>query len=193
MIIRIIPEDDKEKQMLINKFGSPTLEHENVKEYFIFGNKKDADGDVVDFHEWSGSYRYLLSSLSYFHDIINDDRRNASEEKKQKLQLVPKANRIPTIPMEEEAEEIIEDVNTFKMKGKKADRMIKRGEIIGNAEVTPIDIDNFVNEMELKKNDLKAFKDNKNIGPDDFEDDIPTPASPLAQDKSEPKGLHIVP
>jgi len=46
--------------------GVQSIEHEDVGEFFIFGNKKDADGSVVDFHDWKGSFRYLIGSLYHF-------------------------------------------------------------------------------------------------------------------------------
>ena len=65
MIIKIIPEEGD---------TISEVEHKNVNEFFIFGNKKDDDGDLVDFHDWKGAYRYLLGSLAYFEDVIKDER-----------------------------------------------------------------------------------------------------------------------
>lgn len=60
MIIKVIPETDAEKARL------KEVTHEHVNEFFMFGNRQDGDGDLVDFHDWTGSYRYLIGSLYYF-------------------------------------------------------------------------------------------------------------------------------
>ena len=73
MIIRIIPETELEKQNM------KTLEHTGVREFMVFGNKKDPDGLLIDFHEWSGQYRYLIGGVHYFGEILNDERKNRLE------------------------------------------------------------------------------------------------------------------
>lgn len=73
MIIIIKPENEFEKQ----KFKR--TEHKGVKEFHIFGNKKEDGRDLQDFHEWTGSYRYLEGSLHYFLNTIADDRRAKAE------------------------------------------------------------------------------------------------------------------
>lgn len=70
MLLKLIPENDMEKQKI------KKIEHYGVKEFFIFGNKRDEDGSLLDFQEWNGSFRYLIGSLDYFRDVINDERRN---------------------------------------------------------------------------------------------------------------------
>ena len=75
MIIKMIPETDEERQRYAQK-GIPEVEHRGVREFMIFGNKVDAEGDLADFHEWHGSYRYLLGSLNFFYETVNDNRRN---------------------------------------------------------------------------------------------------------------------
>lgn len=85
MIIKLIPETDAEKQRFQQQFGSDKIVHKNVKEYFFFGNKKGNDG-LVDMHEWSGSYRYLMSSLKYFEEVINDERRDRGSDPQPKIQ-----------------------------------------------------------------------------------------------------------
>lgn len=68
------------------------IEHTGVKSFFIFGNKKDKDNDVVDFHEWTGPYRYLEGSLYYFLTTIAEERRNKiSASKGPELSLQPQA------------------------------------------------------------------------------------------------------
>lgn len=81
MIIKIMPENDDEKRKI------RAVEHKGIKEFFIFGNKKDEDGTLIDFHDWSGGYRYLIGSLSYFKDVVveqmntkkMEEERNKSE------------------------------------------------------------------------------------------------------------------
>lgn len=68
MIIKLIPETDVERQNMQEE------ELTGVKEFFIFGNKQEEDG-MADFHNWRGNHRYLLSGLTYFYEIINDERR----------------------------------------------------------------------------------------------------------------------
>ena len=84
MLIRIIPETDSEKLRFQEE------EHSGVIEFFIMGNKKDEDKDVVDFHRWTGAYRYLIGSLYFFlQSLIEeqrlkqaDDRQEAGKPKK---------------------------------------------------------------------------------------------------------------
>jgi hypothetical protein len=77
MIIKMIPETDEERQRYKNK-GVSEIEHKGIREFIIFGNKIDGEGDLADFHEWHGSYRYLMGSLNYFYEVINDNRRAQS-------------------------------------------------------------------------------------------------------------------
>ena len=75
MIIKITPENDIEKTKI------KEVEHTGVKEFFIFGNKLDADGHLIDFHDYSGSYRYLEGSCYYFLGRIRNeqDSKNVQE------------------------------------------------------------------------------------------------------------------
>lgn len=66
MIIKIIPEK--------GETHIKAVEHHNVKEFLIFGNKKDGDGELIDFHDWSGQYRYLIGSLHYFKGLLNNEQ-----------------------------------------------------------------------------------------------------------------------
>ena len=69
MIIKFIPENDAERATLKEE------EHYGVTEFFVFGQKKEGDGQVVDFHSWRGNHRYLLGSMNYFYEVVNDERR----------------------------------------------------------------------------------------------------------------------
>lgn len=83
MIIKITPENDEERGRI------QEVEHVGVKEFFIFGNKKDTDSDLIDFHDWNGSYRYLVGSLYYFTNMLSDEMggRNATKAPELKLQV----------------------------------------------------------------------------------------------------------
>ena len=87
MLIKLIPETEVEKKRFK---GLEEVEHLNVKEYFFVGNKIDGDGAVVEFHEWTGPYRFLLGTLSYFYEIINDERRRSA--KQDAVELPPPPN-----------------------------------------------------------------------------------------------------
>jgi hypothetical protein len=71
MIIKIIPETEDEKKSLVEK------EYRGVKDYFIFGKNINKEYKMDDFHDWRTlSYRYLFSSLKYFTEIVNDERKS---------------------------------------------------------------------------------------------------------------------
>ena len=72
MIIKIIPETEFEKQKW------QEVEHTGVKDFHVFGNKRETDGDLVDFHAWNGKYRYLESNLYYFLQTISEERKSQS-------------------------------------------------------------------------------------------------------------------
>ena len=86
MIIKIIPETDAEKRKI------KSVEHKGVREFFIFGNKKDDEGDLVDFHDWSGGYRYLVGSVSYFRDVIIEEmnaKKREEDKNKNEISITP--------------------------------------------------------------------------------------------------------
>ena len=72
MIIKIMPENDIERAKM------KEVEHTGVKEFFIFGNKRDSESDLIDFHDWTGSYRYLVGSLYYFTGLLSDEHSGKS-------------------------------------------------------------------------------------------------------------------
>jgi hypothetical protein len=65
MIVKIIPEGTEQIQ---------EVTHHNVKQFFICGAKKDEHGTPIDFHDWAGGYKFLISQLSYFLDTIKTER-----------------------------------------------------------------------------------------------------------------------
>jgi len=75
MKITITPETAEEKKKFLDK-GLDEIIYTNVLEYFFFGNRVDSDDSVMDIHEWHGGYRYLLGSLQYFYEIVNDMRKD---------------------------------------------------------------------------------------------------------------------
>lgn len=134
MIIKFLPETDAEKARMKEQFGTDRIIHKNVKEYFVFGNKKISEGQNTDFHEWVGSHRYLMSNLNYFYELVNDERRNnessgsQSHNKPMKFVDISKG-------LEEDRE--VMDI--------KADierpRLIKHG-TVNEQNVSPIDVSN---------------------------------------------------
>jgi hypothetical protein len=69
MIIKVIPETDAEKQRM------QEVEHKGVRDFLMFGNKRDENYNLIDFHDWSGSYRYLEGSLYYFLTNITEEKQ----------------------------------------------------------------------------------------------------------------------
>jgi len=122
MIVKMIPETEEEKQRYASK-GLGSIEHTGVREFLIFGNKIDNEGDLADFHEWHGSFRYLMGGCNFFYEIINDKRKSQG------------TSEIPEIQMP------LKVMNQSKP-------MIKKGETEG--PLTPIDISQFQKEAERK-------------------------------------------
>lgn len=81
MIIKIMAENDIERQKITE------VEHTGVKEFFMFGNKKDKDGDLVDFNDWSGSYKFLEGNLYFFLTTITEEKRAASKSIKNEISI----------------------------------------------------------------------------------------------------------
>ena len=86
MKIVVIPETDEEKSRFV------IAEHENVTEFLLFGNKVVPDRGDVDFHDWRGSYRYLLGSISWFEEELKEERRK-------ELQRVDDFKKSPPTPV----------------------------------------------------------------------------------------------
>ena len=93
MIIKIMPENDIERQRI------QAVEHTGVKEFFIFGNKKDKDGDLIDFHDWTGSYRYLEGSLYHFLTTITEEKKVRSKKRNEnEIDIIPPKQSQTKIP-----------------------------------------------------------------------------------------------
>ena len=83
MIIKLIPETEAEKQR------TSEVEITNVREFFIMGNNVTEDGNYNEFHEWTGSYRYLYGTLQYYTEVINDERRDAHSQRRNNTVMGP--------------------------------------------------------------------------------------------------------
>jgi len=81
MIIKVIPENDKDREI------TGEAEFHNVNSFFIIGVHRDSDGDLKDFHSWHGNHRYLCSNLGYFLEILHDERR-LNDEKERTADLI---------------------------------------------------------------------------------------------------------
>jgi len=84
MIIKLIAETEVERKRF---GGNESVEHFGVKEYFLAGNKIDPEGSIVDFHEWNGGFRFLIGTLGYFYEVVNDDRRKSSIRSESELPI----------------------------------------------------------------------------------------------------------
>ena len=107
MKVQLIPENEAETNLLKD------FEHEGVQDVFVFGNKVDENGEIKDFHFWKGNYRYLIGSLNFFYNEINDERRVKNEKKMEGTQRLEMR---------------------WKSKGMK-----KRGTTIGKPEIIEVD------------------------------------------------------
>ena len=120
MIIKISPENDIEKAKI------KEVEHTGVREFLIFGNKTDNDNELIDFHDWSGSYRYLEGSCYYFLGRIrNEQDSQTTKETKINLKAAP-----PPIPIRTEVAQEQPQQTPFIKKSGSAD-----GEIEGVVEI----------------------------------------------------------
>lgn len=83
MIIKLIPETEAEKAR------SSEVKIENVREFFIMGNNVNEEGNYNEFHEWTGSYRYLYGTLLYYSEVINDERKESYTRRKMNSNITP--------------------------------------------------------------------------------------------------------
>lgn len=105
MKIIVIPETDVEKA----KFTMS--EHEGVENFFVFGNKTDPENEnrLKDFHDWSGSYRYLQGSLIWYTDLVKDAKRSETRRAEEMRQFGPSpANPMVQPPMEPMAQPMVQ-------------------------------------------------------------------------------------
>ena len=97
MIIKIIPETPEEAKSF------KSTQHAGVQEFFMCGIDQDDDGNIGEFHDWKGGYRFLIGSLAYYSEIISDERRN-----KMSANLGQSLQNIRILPPDEEDEEMPE-------------------------------------------------------------------------------------
>jgi len=151
MIIKIMPENDIERAKM------KEVEHTGVKEFFIFGNKKDSESDLIDFHDWSGSYRYLVGSLYYFTGLLADEQAGKSANS-------PTEIRVNAVPSQLPAQ------------AQKETPFIKRsgaqdGQIDGVVEVQDVVVDADKPEFKLVTNDdMEAEDEDRNDNSASVED-----------------------
>ena len=169
MIIRMSPENEEEKKKFVAKFKTDEVVHTGVMDYFIFGNKIDADNEVVDFHEWKGGYRYLLGSLDYYYNIVNDERRAPTvNPATSRIEVVPKLSFAEPVEAEAEVAEAAEITEA-----QPEHRMVKSGEV-QRPDIKILDIE------ALRKNAAPSLEDNA------FEDEeIPKPPKIVKFDQAE--------
>jgi len=99
MIIKLIPETEEEKAR------SSEIEIPNVREFFVMGNNVTEDGRYNEFHEWTGSYRYLMGTLQYYFEVINDERRSAQSREQMNSRVAPQLRIVPAETDDPDAEE----------------------------------------------------------------------------------------
>lgn len=85
MIIKIIPENEEEKKRIRES------EHVGVTDFFICGERKDSDGDAIDFHEWSGKYPKLIGPLFYYAYLLINEQNIKNMSAKATESFVPHA------------------------------------------------------------------------------------------------------
>lgn len=168
MIIKLIPETDEERTRFTENFQSVELVHSGIKEFFIFGNKLLADSQLIDFHEWSGNPRYLMGNLSYFYEVVNDERR-AKDRSSQKPKQQPQQIKFP--------QNTVGDAQDWLPKPKivmenREPRIVKKGEIAAN--IKTIDVENLKKHADpsptngpriIQMSELRKTNTNMNINP----------------------------
>jgi len=107
MIITIMPENDIERAKMEG------VTHTGVNEFFLFGNKKYNENELMDFHDWSGSYVYLVGKLNYFTGMLTGEQLGKSSNKPTENE--PTEIKITEVPKEDLKQE------------SKESKLIKRG------------------------------------------------------------------
>jgi hypothetical protein len=92
----------------------------------MFGNKQDEDGDLKDFHFWTGSYKFLEGSL-YHHLTTITEEKNAKSRNKNEISLKPQGKiKTPFIKQGQTEDIKIIDIDEFSKKAKMDEsKMIK--------------------------------------------------------------------
>ena len=187
MIIRIIPENDAEKARFMDKFGSDKIEHTGVREYLIFGNKAMSTGEGADFHEWAGTYRYLVSSLSYFYEVLNDERRNNTAGNTN-VTDTENTRPISAVEFEKSTREIFNQIDRSKIQAGmypfKDKGMLKTGGVEG-ATIQPIDVEPFRHPKVIPAGKIDEFFEEEEKSSETFEEN--------GEDKQLSKGPKVIP
>ena len=108
MIIRIIPETEEERAKTQEKTIS------NVQEFCIFGNHINDENHLKEFHEWTGSFRYLIGNMNYYKEVINDERHEAwlaSRRSQPSVMMPPSLRVVDDISIPSEVETPKDDKN----------------------------------------------------------------------------------
>lgn len=104
MIIKIIPETKEERDSLVEK------EYRGVKDYFIFGKNINKEYKMDDFHDWrTSSYRYLFSSLKYFTEIVNDERKSYASKQSMNSIVQPQLKIVTDEVSQDVSQEVVKD------------------------------------------------------------------------------------
>lgn len=171
MLVKLIPETEEEIQNYAAK-GVAEIEHAGVREFMMFGNKIDSDGDMADFHEWHGSYRYLMGSLNYFYEMINDKRRGGVDPNAQNVPfrvITPDAQSAPNVhggPMIKRGgiETELEQLDLSKLNIKPTKEAFDDEENEENEEDEAVEVDNqeiSVEQLEKQANAVQAKNEKK--------------------------------
>ena len=133
MIIKIIPETAEEKKT------AKEIKHVGVKDFFFCGNKKDKEEELVDFHDWHGSYRFLEGSLLYFSNIIKEERQEKEKwAKGGEIGLTPQGQqKSPFIKTGETSE--IRVIDTKQIQEKMGGKSIEFPLSLAQDEEVPVD------------------------------------------------------
>lgn len=159
MKIKISPENDMEKQRI------KEVIHTGVQEFFICGIKKN-DERAEDFHDWKGSHRYLIGSISYLLNEIVEDRniKHREEEELKKLQereidIKPAGSRSPLLFKKGDVDDFkvldTEEIKNDIKKDKENEGKNHRGNKNSNAAN-----DEFVPQDEVEEKELTAEDEN---------------------------------
>jgi len=181
MIIKLIPETEEEKNRFRENFSSDEIVHEGINEFFLFGNKLVNNVQLTDFHEWTGSPRYLMGNLRYFYEVVNDERRMKEiGNRQQKLNQPTKVNKLnfPKIKEEEVLEDNVIDEQLEDPKVVTENRfpkIIKKGDIAPNIQT--IDVENLKKKDVVSEPKVINISDLKTKGYSDG-DEEPMPSVP---------------
>ena len=150
MKIKITPETELEKQMYKD------VTHKGVQEFFIFGNKKDDDDKVEDFHDWKAGYRFLIGSLHYFINQITEEQNLKARER-----FASEANEIDIKPTAKNRPQMIKhgEVNDLKVIDTKDFKDVIPQE--GKTVKFPMDnADEFASQPPVINNESKGAEEN---------------------------------